>query len=124
MRCKPLHSGVEFELRAALGFGLGAQPVEQRGAMPAGASLAIGDEIIDVKIVTGKKFLEEAVARQCRYRAIDLEGREVESSGLHRANSSDKFTFDEMRPELLHDRKTTRNLGVGLSESDGHGGFA
>ncbi len=121
MRLEPLHSGIEFELRTIVSLSLSTQPVEQRGPVSARPLMAVGDEIIDVENPPGDQLVEVAETRDGGNSFRGLKGRQMEASLLHRADPGDKFTLHQMRSELLHDRKTTGDLGAGLSKGDGHG---
>lgn len=124
VRRETLHARIEFELYAAVGDGFLFQPREQGPPVPAGAVGGGGDEVVDVEVFPGEKFVVEAVAGDGADGAGRIgEGGEAEAFlALHALDPGHEVGGDEVRTELLQHRETGGDFSGCDGEGDGGGG--
>lgn len=118
MGAEALHSGIELELRATRGAGLGNQPVEKQVAMPVRAGVTRYDEIIHIKKSAPGEIFGIPVTATAYDLAIVLDIGEKITFALLANDLLDKGFQREMRPQFQHDGETTRDLFAGPGETN------
>ena len=118
VRGESLHTGIEREVFAFIFPGVFDQPVEERGAVTAGAFPFVGDKIVEIKSATREKEIQDAKTRDGTNDPVQLEKGKLISLLLLVENARSEIDGFDVRTQFAHDVGTAADLFGCASEAD------